>query len=197
MGADRRGPLAAFVVVAIIAAILLVTSVRSQAAPSLMAGPRPQHVVVVPPPATSRLWSSVSHHAALVVQDGIVLAHKAAEQTTSEDTATVTSTSTAPATSAEPATAGTAPPAPVPASQPAGHHARPHRHGATQVSDDAVLTHSHTAGSTVSGADRSRRAEQALGQHGGAPTQATDRDHGHHLGWTYHVPALGFGHAWR
>ena len=32
MGADRRGPLAAFIVVAIIAAILLVTSVRSQAA---------------------------------------------------------------------------------------------------------------------------------------------------------------------
>ncbi len=32
VGADRRGPLAAFVVVAIIAAILLVTSVRSQGA---------------------------------------------------------------------------------------------------------------------------------------------------------------------
>ncbi len=31
MGADRRGPLAAFIVVAIIAAILLVTSVRSRA----------------------------------------------------------------------------------------------------------------------------------------------------------------------
>jgi len=30
---DRRGPLAAFIVVAIIAVILLVTSVRSQAAP--------------------------------------------------------------------------------------------------------------------------------------------------------------------
>jgi hypothetical protein len=32
VGADRRGPLVAFVVVAIIAAILLVTSVRSHAA---------------------------------------------------------------------------------------------------------------------------------------------------------------------
>lgn len=32
MGADRKGPLAAFIVVAIIAAILLITSVRSQAA---------------------------------------------------------------------------------------------------------------------------------------------------------------------
>ena len=33
MGADRRGPLAAFVVIAIVAAILLVTSVRSHASP--------------------------------------------------------------------------------------------------------------------------------------------------------------------
>ena len=33
MGADRRGPLVAFIVIAVIAAILLVTSVRSQAAP--------------------------------------------------------------------------------------------------------------------------------------------------------------------
>ena len=43
MGADRRGPLAAFVIVALIAAILLVTSVRSQAAPwfrsTVVAGP--------------------------------------------------------------------------------------------------------------------------------------------------------------
>ena len=35
MRTDRRGPLAAFIVVAIIAVILLVTSVRSQAAPGL------------------------------------------------------------------------------------------------------------------------------------------------------------------
>lgn len=187
MGADRRGPLAAFVVVAIVAAILLVTSVRSQAAPSLMAGPPPERVVVVPPPATSRLWSSVSHHTGQVVQEGVVLAHKATEQTSSEDTAT----------SAEPATAGTAPPAPVPASESAGHHARPHHQGVTQLSDDAVPTDSHTAGNTPSGADRSRQAEHALGQQGGAPTQAaTDRDHGDHLEWTYHFPALGFGHAW-
>jgi hypothetical protein len=33
VGADRKGPLAAFVVIAIIAAVLLVTSVRSQAEP--------------------------------------------------------------------------------------------------------------------------------------------------------------------
>lgn len=44
MGADRRGPLAAFIILAIIAVILLVTSVRSQAAPgwfstTVVAGP--------------------------------------------------------------------------------------------------------------------------------------------------------------
>jgi hypothetical protein len=33
VGADRRGPLVAFIVIAVIAAILLVTSVRSRAAP--------------------------------------------------------------------------------------------------------------------------------------------------------------------
>jgi hypothetical protein len=32
VGADRKGPLVAFIIVAIVAAILLVTSVRSQAA---------------------------------------------------------------------------------------------------------------------------------------------------------------------
>ena len=39
MRTDRRGPLVAFVVVAIIAAILLVTSVRSQAAPGWLRVP--------------------------------------------------------------------------------------------------------------------------------------------------------------
>ncbi len=38
MGADRRGPLAAFIVVAIIAAILLVTAVRSHAEPDQVPG---------------------------------------------------------------------------------------------------------------------------------------------------------------
>jgi hypothetical protein len=33
VGVDRKGPLVAFIVVAIIAAVLLITSVRSQAAP--------------------------------------------------------------------------------------------------------------------------------------------------------------------
>ena len=32
MGADHRGPLLAFIIIAIVAAILLITSVRSQAA---------------------------------------------------------------------------------------------------------------------------------------------------------------------
>ena len=37
MGADRRrGPLVAFIVIAVVAAILLITSVRSQASPAVL-----------------------------------------------------------------------------------------------------------------------------------------------------------------
>jgi cytoskeletal protein RodZ len=65
VGADHKGPLAAFVVVAIIAAVLLVTSVRSQAEPGwqhlrrLVAGPAAQAVMphgvqqpAAPPPTS-------------------------------------------------------------------------------------------------------------------------------------------------
>jgi hypothetical protein len=50
VGADRKGPLAAFIVIAIIAAILLITSVRSQAATAwvgrnLPTAPRVVHAV--------------------------------------------------------------------------------------------------------------------------------------------------------
>lgn len=49
MGAEHKGPLAAFVVIAVIAAVLLVTSVRSQAAPGWL-DPRkiPASVVAAP-----------------------------------------------------------------------------------------------------------------------------------------------------
>jgi hypothetical protein len=51
VGADRKGPLAALIVVALIAVILLVTAVRSQAAPEWHIAHHPvthQHV----PPVT-------------------------------------------------------------------------------------------------------------------------------------------------
>lgn len=59
MGANRRGPLAAFVVIAIIAAILLVTSVRSQAAPGWLDPDRiPATAVASPSSAAPHLWDS-------------------------------------------------------------------------------------------------------------------------------------------
>jgi hypothetical protein len=75
VGADRRGPLAAFVIVALIAAILLVTSVRSQAAPWL------RSTVVAGPVGEPHLWSSVTGGVDQVVRSGTVLVRKAAGST--------------------------------------------------------------------------------------------------------------------
>ncbi len=72
MGADRRGPLAAFVIVALIAAILLVTSVRSQASPWFSAR------IVAGPASEPHLWGSVTGGVHEVVRDGTVLVRKAA-----------------------------------------------------------------------------------------------------------------------
>lgn len=49
MGVDRKGPLVAFVVIAIIAAVLLVTSVRSQASPGWVDPDQGQRGVVTTP----------------------------------------------------------------------------------------------------------------------------------------------------
>jgi hypothetical protein len=79
VGADHKGPLAAFAVVAIIAGVLLVTSVRSQAAPSWFNPNRLPAAVVVgaaglvhqhaarpeaaPTPAGGRVTSGATHAA--------------------------------------------------------------------------------------------------------------------------------------
>jgi hypothetical protein len=64
VGTDRRGPLAAFVVIAIIAAILLVTSVRSQAAPGWLDPDQvPAAAVAAPPPTHQHLWSAATARA--------------------------------------------------------------------------------------------------------------------------------------
>jgi hypothetical protein len=70
LGADRKGPLAAFIVVAIIAAILLVTSVRSQAAAGWLrsALPSPPNVV-----------SAVNGGADQIVEQGADLVRRSAE----------------------------------------------------------------------------------------------------------------------
>jgi hypothetical protein len=82
VGADRKGPLAAFVVVTVIAAVLLITSVRSQAAPGIFGRPFPVTIHVAAPGA--QLWGSASHQAGQAVHDGIVLAQKAVQPVESD-----------------------------------------------------------------------------------------------------------------
>lgn len=74
MGADRRGPLAAFVIVALIAAILLVTAVRSQAAPWFSTR------IVAGPATEPHVWGSVSGGVHQVVREGTLLLRKAADE---------------------------------------------------------------------------------------------------------------------
>lgn len=70
--------MAAFVVIAIIAAVLLVTSVRSQAAPGWLNPDNLPATVVAAPPATDpHAWGAVTSDADQVVQDGVVLVERA------------------------------------------------------------------------------------------------------------------------
>ena len=73
MRTDRRGPLAAFIVVAVIAAILLVTSVRSQAAPGWLRAPT---ATVADLPAPNEVWTGASDHVRQAVRHGLLLVHK-------------------------------------------------------------------------------------------------------------------------
>lgn len=76
MGADRKGPLAAFIVIAIIAAILLITSVRSQAATGW-----PRRAL----PSTSTVVQAVGGGLDRVVDGGLVLVHTTAGLVSSPD----------------------------------------------------------------------------------------------------------------
>lgn len=77
MGADRRGPLAAFIIVAVIAGILLVTSVRSQAAPGWL-NPVGLPATVAAAPVTGGLDQ--------IVREGVVLVHRADTDAVEDDT---------------------------------------------------------------------------------------------------------------
>ena len=104
MGADRRGPLAAFIVIAVIAGVLLVTSVRSQAAPPDWLDPDKLPVTVVAGSAVEpHLWDSTTGGVDQVVQEGAVLVRRAAvdshdDARTTEALAAPTSLATAPPT---------------------------------------------------------------------------------------------------
>ena len=87
MGTDRKRPLAAFLVVAVIAVVLLVTSVRSQAASGWLNRRLPASVVaVVPGSGESGLWHAVGDGVNQVVRRGAVLVHKTAPDASSGET---------------------------------------------------------------------------------------------------------------
>ena len=91
MGVDRKGPLAAFVVVAVIAAVLLVTSVRSQASPGwLNPGNLPASVLAGPPGADAHLWESVTAGVDQMVEQGAVLVQKVTSDPSEIQDSTVT-----------------------------------------------------------------------------------------------------------
>ena len=88
MGADRKGPLAAFILVAIVAAVLLVTSVRSQAAPPWLDPDRIPSSVVAGPVAEPHVWGAVTKGVHQVVQGGTVLVRRAADDASDASDAT-------------------------------------------------------------------------------------------------------------
>ena len=87
MGTDRKRPLAAFLVVAVIAVVLLVTSVRSQAASGWLNRRLPASVVaVVPGPGEAGLWHAMGDGVDQVVRHGAALVHKTAPDASSGET---------------------------------------------------------------------------------------------------------------
>jgi hypothetical protein len=168
VGADRRGPLAAFVIVALIAAILLVTSVRSQAAPWFSAR------MVAGPAIEPHLWGSVTGGVDQVVRDGTVLVRKVAGPAAQDRTRTAA------------ASASVVVVTPRLHESPSAHHVAP-RHHATRHHDQPGDRPANPP------ADHGRH----LGwyQHHGTEQSAdsTDgHDHGHNQG---HNQGHGHGHG--
>jgi hypothetical protein len=172
VGADRKGPLAAFVVIAIIAAILLVTSVRSQAAPGWLDPDQlPATVVAAPPVTDPKLWGSVTEGVRQVVRKGAVLVHKATSDPSEADDPSVTITS--PVTQQ-----------PVTPAATTRHRSRHHRRSAPAP---------HTPPEPPSGS-----GDDTAGDGGDASTGTTGppaHDHGRHLGWTARTDAERHGHG--
>ncbi len=205
MGADRRGPLAAFVILAIVAAVLLVTSVRSQAAPGWLDPDKLPATVVAGPVTEPRLWGSVTGRVHQVVQEGAVLVRREASGSSDDqDTTTLavgasTSVATPPETgdagdSATPRVAGihrhrlaTGPHHPVTAP----HHPTPaHHHAPAPPAAAPSVPTTPTTPPTTTGPDPA----SVPGTNG----------HGRHLGWFHghghdndadRPPGHGHGHA--
>jgi hypothetical protein len=176
VGTDRKGPLAAFVVIAIVAAILLVTSVRSQAEPNWFVPREPPATVVAAPPISDPLrWAPVAPMGPLgqVVKPGVVLVRRATAEA-SMPAVTTSASPAAPNTAAvnhHPDVVHTvAQTAPQTASQTAPQKvSHPVQHAAPSVVR-------HVA--QVAPSSTPLRAPQT------AATSATPQ-HGRHLGWSH------------
>ena len=186
MGTDRRGPLAAFIVVAIIAVILLVTSVRSQAAPGWLDGELPSSVVAVVPSTDDGLLGAIGDGMDQLVEHGTVLVHKAtAHHSSAEDISPPASASI-----------------PEPASSSPSHRHASSRHptGHGRSSPRAWHPDSHLPLTRAQHGPPAARSDTGLArQHGrhlgwvhGHYPHGHARGHGHwgHLGWTVQLPGV-------
>lgn len=190
MGADRRGPLAAFVLVAVIAAILLVTSVRSQAQPGWLDPSRiPATVVIAAPPAVDpEVWQTVTDELGMVVEQGALLARKAtAEPTDTTDRTETAVVATLPGSQVTTAVS----PAVSPVHRVIHHHARHTRVAAqprhrTLTGPDrgrttAVSTRHQTTHAAVDAVSHGNGHAYGHAAHGhGAHPHGHARGHGHH-----------------
>ncbi|WP_191907895.1 hypothetical protein [Nocardioides cynanchi] len=157
MGADRKGPLAAFIVVAIVAAILLITSVRSQAAPAWLDRTLPS-----PPRVVRALGGGLDR----VVEQGVVLAHRTGLASSDASRGSVTE-------------AG--PPADT--STTATGHLAPVRHRTTRAGHPAHR--SSAAADPVSPTGPSAPDAVRHGRHAGTADHRRNAGHGRHLGGTH------------
>ncbi|HEY3530776.1 MAG TPA: hypothetical protein VGK78_16640 [Nocardioides sp.] len=175
MGVDRKGPLAAFVVIAVIAAVLLVTSVRSQAAPGWLNPDNLPASVVAGPATTDPLWGPVTAHVDQVVEQGVVLVQKVTSDPSEIQDPTVTL--------ADPAGGSDeGSPARTDDSQTTVHHAGHVRHDATAPSPAT-----HDSGRHVgSGHGHGQTVWRAVGHGHGHAQSNGHRSHGRHLGWSRH-----------
>jgi hypothetical protein len=174
VGADRKGPLAAFVVIAVIAGILLVTSVRSQAAPGWFDPSDLPATVVAAPPVDSGVWGSATSGLEQFVEQGAHLVHRATGPASAQDGDAAVAALTSSDSTVTPGqdAAPQVPPTQVPAhtgGHPHSHHVAPDRHHVAAVDDDPST-----------------------------PTGTASHDHGRHLGWGHgHRHGNGHGHSGR
>jgi hypothetical protein len=160
VGADRRGPLAAFIILAVIAVILLVTSVRSQASSGWF-----RTTVVAGPVTEPSPWGP--RDVTQVVRDGVVLVRKAADPSGPEDSAAET-VGASPSVVAKPAARATS--------------SAPHQVAETSRHDHPTSTPPQPVGDPADD-DATERPGGTAAPVEARPTSSAASDHGRHLGW--------------